>query len=65
MNNNIESREGARRESRPQGERPNAEDIKEVIERERRMAGERFGGVDVKLMDYADFLELVARLAEK
>jgi len=39
LNNNIESREGARR-----------------------LAGERFGGVEVKLLDYEDLLELVERL---
>ena len=50
------------RERRPLGERPSAEDIREVIERGRLLAGERFGGVEVKLLGYADFLELVERL---
>jgi len=50
------------RQRRPQGIRPNADDIREVISRGRLLAGERFGGVEVKLMDYADFLELTRSL---
>jgi hypothetical protein len=50
-------------ERRPDGLRPNAADIKTIIARARQLAGTSFGGVEVKLLDYPDFLSLTRKLS--
>jgi hypothetical protein len=48
---------------RPHGPRPNSEDIRIVVERARALAGRRCAGVEVKILNYRDFVETVQSLA--
>lgn len=50
---------------RPFGDRPSAHEIQIVIERARAIAGERFAGVEVKIMDFKDFKQLLDKMPTK
>ncbi len=48
---------------RPQGSRPNVKDIREITERARVLAGENFGGVEIKVLNFFDFRSLLEQLS--
>lgn len=50
---------------RPLGERPNADDIIQIVARGRELAGDHFGGVEVKVLSWEDFKALLSQLSGK